>query len=65
MRERLVVDHHIGGERVERRGVGVDQHRVGGSYVLQVRRRLAGDVELVEEVGTECVVVFIGRAWTE
>ena len=49
MRERLVVDHHISGERVERRGVGVDQHRVGGTYKLQVHGRLAGDVELIEE----------------
>ena len=55
VRERLVVDHHIGGERVERRGVGVDQHRVGGSYGLQVRGRLAGDVELVEEAREEAL----------
>ena len=46
-RERLVVDHHIGGERVERRGVGVDQHRDGGTYRLQVYGRLAGNVELI------------------
>ena len=55
VREWLVVDHHIGGERVERRGVGVDQHRVGGSYGLQVRGRLAGDVELVEEAREEAL----------
>ena len=52
-REWLIVDHHVGGERVERRGVGVDQHRVGGSYGLQVRGRLADDVELVEETREE------------
>ena len=54
-RERLVVDHHIGGERVERHAVGVDQHRVGGSYGLQVCGRLAGDVELVEEARKEAL----------
>ena len=54
-RERLVVDHHIGGERVERRGVGVDQHRVSGSYGLQIRGRLAGDVEFVEEAREEAL----------
>ena len=54
-RERLVIDHHVGGERVERRGVGVDQHRVGGTYRLQVHGRLAGDVELVEEAREEAL----------
>ena len=54
-RERLVVDHHISGERVERRGVGVDQHRVGGTYRLQVYGRLAGDVELIEEAREEAL----------
>ena len=43
------------GERVERRGVGVDQHRVGGAYGLQVHGRLAGDVELVEEAREEAL----------
>ena len=52
-RERLVVDHHVGGERVERRGVGVDQHRVGGAYGLQVYGRIAGNVELIEEAHEE------------
>ena len=52
-RERFVVDHHVGGERVERRGVGVDQHRVGGAYRLQVYARLAGNVELIEEAHDE------------
>src|SRR4051812_12615646 len=52
-RERLVVDHHVGGERVERRGVGIDQHRVGGAYGLQVHSWLAGDVELIEEAREE------------
>ena len=55
MRERLVIDHHIGGERVERRGVGVDQHRVGGAYRFQVHGRLAGDVELVKEAREEAL----------
>ena len=54
-RERLVVDHHVGGERVKRRGVRVDQHRGGGSYGLQVRGRLADDVELVEEAREEAL----------
>ena len=54
-RERLVIDHHVGGERVERCGVGVDQHRVGGSYGLQVHGRLTGDVELVEEAREEAL----------
>ena len=54
-RERFVVDHHISGERVERRGVGVDQHRVGGTYRLQVHGRLAGDVELVKEAREEAL----------
>ena len=49
MGERSVLDHHIGGERVERRGVGVDQHRVGGAYGLQVYGRLTGNMELIEE----------------
>ena len=69
-RKRFVVDHHVGGERVERRGVGVDQHRVDGAYRLQVHGRLAGDVELVEEareeaLGATCACVgcrFIGDA---
>ena len=55
MRERLIVDHHVGGERVERRGVGVDQHRVDGAYRLQVHGRLAGDVELVKEAREEAL----------
>ena len=54
-RERFVVDHHISGECVERRGVGVDQHRVGGAYRLQIHGRLTGDVELIEEA---CEEVF-------
>ena len=54
-RRRLIIDHHVGGERVERRGVGVDQHRVGGAYRLQVHGRLAGDVELVEEAREEAL----------
>ena len=54
-RERFVVDHHVGGERVERRGVGVDQHRVGGAYGLQVRGGLASDVELFEEARKEAL----------
>src|SRR3954467_7389336 len=48
-RERFVIDHHVGGKGVDRRGVGIDQHRVGGAYRLQVSGRLAGNVELVEE----------------
>ena len=48
-REMFVVDHHVGGERVERHGVGSDQHRVDRAYRLQVHGRLAGDVELVKE----------------
>ena len=48
-RKRFVVDHHVGGERVKRRRVRVDQHRVGGANRLQVGSRLAGDVELIEE----------------
>ena len=52
-RERLVVDHHVGGKRAKQHGVGVYQHRVGGSYGLQVHDRLAGDVELVEEAREE------------
>ena len=52
-RERFFVDHHIGGERVKRRGVRVDQHRVGGAYGLQVYGRLAGNVELIEEARKE------------
>ena len=35
-REGVVEDHHVGGVGVKRRGVGVDQHRVGGAYGLQV-----------------------------
>ena len=54
-RERLVVDHHISGERIERCSVGVDQHRVGGTYGLQVHGRLAGDVELIEEAREEAL----------
>ena len=53
VRERLVVDHHVGGECVERRGVRVDQHRVGGAYGLQVYGGLAGNVELIEEAREE------------
>ena len=48
-RERLIVDHHVGGERVKRRRVGVDQHRVGGANRLQVYSWLVVDVELIEE----------------
>ena len=48
-REGIVEDHHVGGVGVERRRVGVDEHRVGGADRLQVRSRLAGDVKLVEE----------------
>ena len=54
-RERFIIDHHIGGERVERRGVGVDQHRVGGAYRLQVYDRLAGNMELIEEAHEEAL----------
>src|SRR3954471_14197663 len=48
-RERFVVDHHIGGKGVDRRGVGINQHRVGGAYGLQVSGRLASSGEVVEE----------------
>ena len=51
--ERFVVDHHVGGERIDQRGVRVDQHRVGGAYGLQVYGRLAGNVELIEEAREE------------
>ena len=54
-RERFIVDHHISGERVERRGVGVDQHRVGGAYGLHVSGRLAGNMEFVEEAREEAL----------
>ena len=54
-RERLIVDHHVGGERVERHGVGVDQHRVGGAHRLQVYGRLTGNVELIEEAREEAL----------
>ncbi|MGS7457419.1 hypothetical protein, partial [Mycobacterium tuberculosis] len=39
-----------GGESVERGRVGVDRHRIGGANRLQVHSKLAGDVELAEEV---------------
>ena len=55
VRERLVVDHHVGGECVERQAVGFDQHWVGGAYGLQVHGRLAGDVELVKEAREEAL----------
>lgn len=48
-RRLLVVDHHVGGECVERHRVGVDDHRIGRADGLQVHSRLAGDMELVEE----------------
>ena len=51
--ERFIVDHHVGGECVDRCSVGVDQHRVGGAYGLQVYGRLAGNVELIEEAREE------------
>src|SRR4051812_28133900 len=54
-REWLFIDHHVGGERVERRGVGIDQHRVGGAYELQVHSWLAGKVELIEEAREEAL----------
>ena len=53
--ERFVVDHHIGGERFARCSVGVDQHRVGGAYGLQVYGRLVGNVELIEEAREEAL----------
>ena len=53
VRKQLVVDHHVGGESVKRHGVGVDQHRVGGAYGLQVHGGLAGNVEMVEEAREE------------
>ena len=64
-RKRVVKDDHIGGEGVERRCVGVDKHRVGGADRLQVRGRLAGDVELVEEadeaaLGAACACIGCG-----
>ena len=48
-RERVVDYHHVGGEGVKRCRVGGDKHRVGGADRLQVHRKLAGDMELVEE----------------
>ena len=57
VRRRLVVDHHVGGERIKRRRVGVDNHRVGGANRLQVGSKLTSDVELVEEANE---VVFEG-----
>ena len=55
MGERFVLNRHIGGECVELRGVGVDQHRVGGAHRLQVYGRLAGNVELIEEAREEAL----------
>ena len=52
-RERVVDDHHVAGEGISERRVGVDEHldgRVGGADGLQVRGRLVGDAELAEEV---------------
>src|SRR3954470_2088566 len=54
-RKRFVVDHHVGGEGVDRRGVGIDQHRVGGAYRLQVSGRLAVNTEFVEEAREEAL----------
>ena len=48
-RKRVVDDHHVGGEGVKGCHVEVDEHQVGGANRLQVRGKLAGDVELVEE----------------
>ena len=53
--ERFVVDHHVGGESVDRHGVRVDQHRVGGAYGLQVSGGRADNVEFVEEAGEEAL----------
>jgi len=60
-----VVDHHIGGERIKRCRVSVDDHWIGGANRLQVCSRLTGDVELVEEAdeaapGAPCARVRYG-----
>ena len=47
-RKRVVDHYYVGGEGVKRRRVRVDKHRVGGANRLQVRDKLAGDMELVE-----------------
>ena len=60
-RKRIVDDHHIGGERVERCRVGVDEHRVGGADRLQVVGRLVGDVELVEEADKAALGAICAR----
>ena len=61
VRERLIVDHHVGGERVKRRRVGVDKHWVSGANRLQVRSRLAGDVELMKEADEAALGVICAR----
>ena len=60
-RERVVDDHHIGGEGVKRCRVGVDKHRVGGADRLQVHSKLAGDVKLVEEADEAALGVICAR----
>ena len=61
VRRRLVVDHHVGGERVKRCSVRVDEHQVGGAYRLQVQSRLADDVELIEEAREEALGAVYAR----
>ena len=56
---------NIGGEGVKRCRVGVDKHRVGGADRLEIRGRLAGDMELVEKaneaaLGAACAHIGCG-----